>query len=87
MSTPSASDKELTSEEKAINKERIRIMTLILNESETMVTKYKKQMSYVGGMLSTSMSIAYAKGLSDAFKLITQENKDEMAKGQNEKES
>lgn len=55
-------------------KEKSRILTLLITETPNMTQKYAKLIGYVGNMLSTSMTIAYTKGLTDAAKLINKES-------------
>ena len=52
---------------------KARLLTLLITETPNLTQKYAKLIGYVGGLLSTSMTVAYAKGLSDAAKLINQE--------------
>lgn len=52
---------------------KTRLLMLLITETPHLTQKYAKLIGYVGGLLSTSMIVAYAKGLSDAAKLINQE--------------
>lgn len=56
-------------------KEKERILTLILKNSNPMVSDYKNTIKRVGGLLTSSMVFAYAKGIQDTLKLLTKEEK------------
>lgn len=58
-----------------IKTEALRLVTVLHEQIPTMVSEYKILIKHAGGMLSSSMSYAYAKGLSDALKLLTKEIK------------
>lgn len=60
--------KDLVKETKA------KMLTLLIIETPSLVEKYAKLIKYTGSLLSTSMTIAYSKGLNDAAKLINKEN-------------
>jgi hypothetical protein len=53
----------------------LRIVANLYKEIPILVAEYKIQVKHTGGLLSTSMSFAYAKGLSDAIKQIQKEIK------------
>jgi hypothetical protein len=52
---------------------KAKLLTLLITETPSLVEKYAKLIKYTGSLLSTSMTIAYSKGLSDAAKLINKE--------------
>lgn len=57
---------------KAVEKERLRLATKILSKSAGMASDYKNTIKHTGGLLTQSMTFAYAKGLQDAFKLLSE---------------
>lgn len=59
----------------AVNKEKERIMILLMANSARMAAEYKTVIKHTDGLLTQSMVYAYSKGLNDALKLITKDNK------------
>ena len=55
--------------------EALRLATLLHKATPDLIAEYRVLIRHTGGFLSSSMSYAYAKGLSDALKLITKEIK------------
>lgn len=66
---------EVVQEVDPVKETKAKLLTLLITETPHMVTKYEKLISYVGDLLSKSMTLAYARGLSDAAKLLNQETK------------
>lgn len=65
-------DIELTTEQKeAAEKERLRILTMLLKERADLVLKYRTLIKQNGSLLTESMVYAYNKAIGDIFKLIT----------------
>jgi hypothetical protein len=58
-------------------KELLRLQVKFLKNRASMASDYKNTIKHTGGLLSQSMTFAYAKGLNDAFKLLTKEEKNE----------
>ncbi len=56
--------------EDGVNAERVRIMTLILKEQQSLISNYKNTIKQTGGLLTASMTFAYTRGLNDIFKLL-----------------
>lgn len=59
-----------TDVEKAVTKERERILTQILKSSQDMALDYKNTIKHAGSLLTGSMTFAYSKGINDVLKLI-----------------
>lgn len=57
-----------------VKETKTKLLTKLIVETPNLVQKYSKLISYTGSLLSTSMTIAYSRGLSDAAKLINKEN-------------
>jgi hypothetical protein len=56
--------------------EKLRLTTLLLQESRTMASDYKNTLKHTSSsLLASSMAYAYSKALNDAFKLLTKEQK------------
>ncbi len=56
--------------DKEITAERVRLLTLILKEQNSMVSDYKHTIKHTGGLLTKSMVYAYSKAINEVFKLI-----------------
>lgn len=63
------SDKDPIKE--AVEKERVRLLTLVLKNQQDLVIRYKKRIHHAGGLLETSMGYAYSAAINDVFKLIS----------------
>lgn len=64
-------EKELTEAQK----EKQRLVTLILTKAINMTNDYKSTIKHTGGLLTSSMTYAYSKGINDIVKLLTKEEK------------
>ena len=74
-----APEKELTTEEKiekAVQEERVRILTILLREQAPAASDYRQTIKHTGGLLTQSMTFAFTKGFQTAFKLITKEEQE-----------
>jgi nitrate reductase NapAB chaperone NapD len=60
--------------DKAISKERERLILKLVSNSAHMAADYKNTIKHTGGLLTASMVYAYSKGLNDALKLLTKED-------------
>lgn len=60
---------------KSKEEERIRIITVLLENRETMIAEYQHLIKHSGGLVTRSMGVAYARAINDVFKLITKGNK------------
>ncbi len=49
---------------------RLDVTRALMSKKQVMTNEYKALVNHTGGMLSTSMSIAYSKGIEDAINLI-----------------
>lgn len=58
-------------------KEKQRLLILLHKEAPAMVADYKSMIRHTGGLLTTSMTYAYSKGLNDALKLLTKDTTNE----------
>lgn len=56
-------------------KEKERILSLIYKNLNPMTTDYKNTIKHTGGLLTSSMTFAYARGIKDVLKLLTKEEK------------
>lgn len=56
-------------------KEKQRIVTLIITRMQQMTSDYNSVIKHTGGLLTSSMTYAYSKGINDIIKLITKEEK------------
>ena len=56
-------------------KEKLRILKLILENQQGMAADYKQSVRRTGALVSGSMAHAYARGIQDVLKLITKDNK------------
>lgn len=61
--------------DKAVNAEKERIQVLLLKNQADMVAEYGLLIKHTGGLVAGSMKFAYAKGLNDAFKLLSKGEK------------
>lgn len=69
VKTTETVDKDLAKAEKE------RILTLIFKNAMPLTQDYKNLIKHTGGLLQTSMSYAYSKGIQDVIKLLTKEEK------------
>lgn len=73
MSEETRPEQTVKTPEEIANAEKIRLFTLLLKEIPYLAEQYRALVKYTGSLLSASMVIAYARGLSDAAKLINTE--------------
>ncbi len=64
-------------EQTEAEKELTRIQVKFLKRRAAMASDYRELIKHTGGLVSQSMVFAYAKGLDDAFKLLTKEENNE----------
>ncbi len=55
--------------------EKQRIVMLIITNGMRMTEDYKNTIKRTGGLLTSSMTYAYSKGIQDVIKLLTKESK------------
>lgn len=58
-----------------VKQEKERLLVLVLKNRAKMVSDYKNTIRHTGGLLTTSMTYAYSKGINDILKLLTKETK------------
>lgn len=59
------------------NKEGMRLYLALMKAKGTMVGEYAASIKRTGGLLTTSMTYAYEKGLNDFLKLLAKETSNE----------
>jgi hypothetical protein len=59
------------------SKEQERLILKLVSNQAKMAADYKNTIKRTGGLLTTSMTFAYAKGLQDALKLLTKDTTNE----------
>lgn len=57
--------------------EKNRLLQALVKETPKLVHTYKTVNKHTGGLLTASMAFAYERGLLDAIKTLTKENKGE----------
>lgn len=61
----------------ATKKEKERILTLLLSKAAPMASDYRQLIKHTGGLIETSMTYAYSKGIQDVIKLLIKEGTNE----------
>lgn len=64
----------------AATQERGRLVMKLLAERTSKMADYRNTIKHTGGLLTESMTFAYAKGFEAALKLLTQKEEDNVKK-------
>ncbi len=70
-------DKHKEEIKKAVEAERVRILTLLVSNVGEKAAQYKALIKNTGGLLTQSMVFAYSKGFQESIKLITKDSANE----------
>lgn len=57
--------------------EKERLLVLLLKNAVSMTSSYKQSIAHTGGLLTSSMTYAYSKGIQDTIKLLTKKDENE----------
>lgn len=54
----------------AVQRENVKLLTQLLKRQQSAASDYRQLMKHTGGLIATSMTMAYSKGMNDTFKFV-----------------